>query len=225
MASKPNKASKPIDVEVPEEDEEESEEEQEEEEPATVTKRKELAKRHLTNDSDDDDDDDDEEESAPTKTSKKTVKGKASSLAKAWNSVPLTNNAQDVPDGRHEAIISEVSINDPTDKGQFAFFKYELCEEEFAGKNTLTSGYKLLNDEGKVIDFPLRRFKQDLAKLGYEPETLEDTEDCIKEINEEKPGVLISVSYQKDYPDFPRIKIEGLCENEIIEAYKDNVPY
>jgi len=214
----PKKRLAVVEEPEPEEDEVEDEVDEDEEEVATPVRKKLVtkttSKKHVV----EEDDEDDEEE-----TPKKSLKKKGS-LAKAFESVPLTNNAEDV-EGKHEAILAEAFIAEPKANGQFCFFKYQLCEEEFAGKNELTKGYKLLDAEMEPIEFPIRQLKQDLAKLGYEPESLEECEEILEEITKEKPGVLITVTPQKEYPEFPRIKIEGPCDNEIVEAYKDNIAF
>jgi hypothetical protein len=221
---KPNKRLAVPDDDDQVESEEELEEEDEQEEEAPVAKKTtKLVRRPVVED--DDEDDEDEAPAKPVSKLKKKGVGKTSSLAKAFASVPLSNNAEEVPTGKHEAIISDFVIQDPGEKGQSARIKFELCEDEFSGKNELTAWYKLLDAELEPNEWGMRAFKTALAKLGYEPESLDEAEEVLDEIKKDRPGVLISVSYQKGYEDFPRIKIEGPCDNEVVEAYKDNVPF
>jgi hypothetical protein len=223
MKKKPNKVvdEDEVDEDSDEVDGDEPEEEEETTNIKSIVKSK--LKRQVV-------EEEEEEDEAPVskKPISKLKKGRgkvSSSLANAFSSIPLSNNADDVPTGKHEAIVSDIVIQEPGEKGTSARVKYELCEEEFSGKNELTTWFKLLDEEMEPHEVGFRMFRGMLAKLGYEPESPEELEEVVAEVKKDRPGVLISVSYSKDYPDFPRVKVEGPCDNEVVEAYKDNVPF
>jgi hypothetical protein len=166
------------------------------------------------------------------------VAKKKGSLGAALGSVPLTNNAKGVPEGNHEAIITEFVIQKPDHKGQSVRIKFELVDPEFAegGKNVITGWYKLMGTK-ESLDEPneggMRAFKMALAKLGYDPDELDESEDpeqayldVLDEIERDKRGVIVKISYDPSYPEYPRTRIEdGEADTELIQAYKDNIPY
>jgi hypothetical protein len=230
------------------EEEEEAEEELDDDNEVVSTKvtKKPLSQGPRVVEEDDEDERDDEppeydeEEMEPSSKVSSTNKfkkkfgakkvSKHGSLAGAFKKIPMSNNAEDVPPGPHDAIITEFVLQDQTEKGQSARLKFALCEEEFEGKNELTTWFKLLGtktDPEEPNEWGIKNFKTNLARLGYEPDDMEldEIEELLKEITKERPGVIISVTYQAGFEDFPRIKIEGESDSEVIQAYKDSIPY
>jgi hypothetical protein len=69
-------------------------------------------------------------------------------------------------------------------------------------------------------------FKKSLAKLGIEVKG-EDLEDTIQEIHDEHPGIVLKLTYAKgnDGNIYPRMAIQGPCDNEVVAEYRDQVPY
>jgi hypothetical protein len=110
--------------------------------------------------------------------------------------------------------------------------EYALVDPQYGEKNKVQGWFGLV-DEGGDPGKGLRWFKLALSKLGYDTEEMdaaeEDTaalyEQALEEISEEQPGVLIKISYNADYPDSPNVRLEDVSDSELIEAYKDNVPF
>jgi hypothetical protein len=174
-----------------------------------------------------------EDESEMPETPKHTLKKKPvlaskqkSGLAAAFDAVPISNNAKNIPPGTYEAIIRRFVIQQPDAKGQSARIEYELCDPEFQGKeNSVTGWFKLLEPDLRTPGGGMKPFKIALAKLGYEPENSEEAEACLQEITENNPGVLIKITYDDNYPDYPRTRIESESDSEVVENYRDNVVY
>jgi hypothetical protein len=226
---KPLKAIEPDD----DENEEDAEEEEEEEETPIRNKSAELRKRnaarHLEEDDEEKDVDDDEEET-PKSIKKSSLKKKPAAvkggggLADAFDSVKGFNNADDVPIGKYEAIIRDVVLQEPDAKGQSARMHFELCSDDFTDANSVTTWFKLQDTDGEPVRGGLMALKATLAKLGYDPKG-DELEAVFEEITNENPGVLIKISYTTDSNHYQRIQVDSLCDNEVVEEYKDNVKY
>jgi PDZ domain-containing secreted protein len=69
--------------------------------------------------------------------------------------------------------------------------------------------------------------KEALAKLGYNPKDYDELQEVCEEVTEQKPGVSIKVSYSPDKEGTPRVRvtIQGEQDNDVIQEYKDSVPY
>jgi hypothetical protein len=181
-----------------------------------------------------DEDGEGEEEEAPRKREKVTAgarKGKVlpkkrKGLASAFDRIPLTNNADEVPAGQYEAIVRDVVLQEADSKGQSVRMHFELCDPQFAEANNITQWFKIVDAQGESVDGGIRALKQALAKLGYEPSG-EELEECFEEISGDKPGVVLKVSYSKDDSGntWQRAIIQAPCDNEVVAEYKDNVPY
>jgi hypothetical protein len=154
-----------------------------------------------------------------------------SSLAANFKRSSLSNNAKGVPQGIHEAIIREFVLQPPSAKGQSARLKLELCGPDFIGKkNTLTTWYTLEFANGEECEGGMFAFKLALTKLGYDPDNLEPEQylEVLDEITNEHPGVLVKVGYSD--PDengqvWTRVRIEDTSDSDVVEAYRDNIPY
>jgi hypothetical protein len=152
--------------------------------------------------------------------------GKKKSLAQAFDEVPASNNADNTPPGKYEAILKDVVMQAKDAKGQSVRMHFELCGDGFQDRNSVTTWFKVFDPEENTVQGGIRALKQTLAKLGYEP-TFDELDECFEQITQEKPGVLLKISYSKDAQgnEWQRAVVEDLCDNEIIAAYKDNVPY
>lgn len=239
----------------PPEDIEEVDEIEDEEETPVVSKGKILPKKKVVASVDEDEEvdeevddeveDDEGEEEAPVVSKGKIIpkKGLAvtkkgsnirknvSPLAAAFAAVPLTNNATDIKAGTYEAIIRAIVLQDADAKGQSVRVNVELCAPEFSEANQLVDWRKIINADGDAVGGGIRALGQDLARLGYEvPTPDEDFEENLEaifdEITKEKPGVIVKVTYQNvGGTSYQHFSIHGPCDNEVVEAYKDNVPY
>lgn len=145
------------------------------------------------------------------------------SLDHVMKNVSLSNNASDVPAGTHEAIIQEFVLQAPDTKGRSVRVKFEMIEEPFAGK-TMTTWFKMLQDDLITeVEGGVRALKLALAKLGYEePSSEKELTKYLAEITKEHPGVLIRVTYDGQWT---RIRIDDRSDSDVVEAYKDNIPY
>lgn len=170
---------------------------------------------------------DTEEEAAPVSKRKPLggkVAKKVSNLADVFDSVPMSNNATDVPTGKYEAIIRDVVLQEPDAKGQSARMHFELCDPDFAEANSVTTWFKILDANGEPVRGGVIALKTTLAKLGYEPAG-DEIEECFEEITGDNPGVILSISYTPDSNHYQRVKVDSAADNEVIQAYKDNVAY
>lgn len=191
--------------------------------------KKKLVPKHIVEEDDEEVDEDEvdevEEEVLPKKKANVITK-KKSALAKAFDSVPLSNSADDIPAGKHEAIIREAVVQPfSEDKGQSIRFKYEFCNPNIAGKQ-LTQWFKIIDANGAPVDWMIDMLKKSLAKLGIEIEG-NDLEDTIQEIHDARPGVVVKLTYSRgnDGNIYPRPVIQGPCDSETVETYRDNIPY
>lgn len=174
--------------------------------------------------------DEGEEEAIPKKGAAllpKKATGKKNLLAAAFDRIPLTNNADEIPAGTYEAIVRDIVLQEPDNKGQSVRIHFELCNPEFKETgNSITQWFKIVDARGESVDGAIRALKAALAKLGYEPSG-EELEECFEQITDEKPGVLVKVSYSKDEAGnvWQRANIQGQCDNDIVMQYKDDMPY
>lgn len=180
----------------------------------------------------DEDEEIDEEEAPPVKKVMKTAKpATKSALAKAFSAVPMSNNATSIKAGTYEAIIRSFVLQAPDAKGQSVRINAELCGEDFAEANQLVDWRMLINKDGDAVMGGIRALGNDLARLGYEIPTIdedfdENLEATFEAITKEKPGVLLKVTYQHaNGVDYQHFAVQGECDNEVVQAYKENTPY
>jgi hypothetical protein len=194
--------------------------------PSTAKADSNLGKLASKHNSEPEDEEEQQAEQKPLLKKKGALASKPkSNLAAAFDQVPISGSARNITPGTHEGIIRKFLIQQPDAKGQSARIEYELCDPEFQGANQVTGWFKLLDADLKTPGGGMKPFKIALAKLGYEPENLEEAEACLQEITENNPGVLVKISYDENYPDYPRTRIESESDSEVVEAYRDNIPY
>jgi hypothetical protein len=92
----------------------------------------------------------------------------------------------------------------------------------------MTHWFNIIDKSGEPVDWMITNLRVALAKLGIEV-TGDELEGTIQEINDSRPhvGALIKLTYKegKDGNTYPRFAIQGQCDNEVVEAYRDNIPY
>lgn len=213
------------DEELTEEEVENVEEDDDEVEETPVVKKKLVPKSQRVVE-EDDEDETEEEEPLPRRKAGLGSKPKGkSALAKAFDSVPLSNSAKDIPAGKYECIIKEAVVRPfSEEKGQFIIFRYDFCAPPHTGKS-MTQFFKILDENEEPVDWMINMLKEAFARLGVEIEG-DDLESTIQEINDSRPGILLKVGYQvgKDNVTYPRLAVQGTCDNDVVEAYKDSVP-
>lgn len=197
---------------------------------------------------DEDDDDDVEEETKPQPKSSSASKFPSSKpkpkqtvevddedeeddideeMANAFNAVPTSSNADGIPVGKYEAIISEIVWQPWTElKGKSIRMKFELCDPDYANQNVVTRWFKIFDGNKQTMDVGISIFRQSMAKLGYEVEDVRKLNKLFKQVMEDRPGVLLNISY-RTYQGTQYIdpKIEGGCDNDVVQEYKDSVAY
>jgi hypothetical protein len=175
----------------------------------------------------DDDEEPTVEEKTPTKAAKKgSSTTAAKSRADAFDSVPASNNADNIPAGKYEAIIRSGILQEPDAKGQSVRFSFELCHPDFGDANQITTWFKLFDADGDRVDGGIRAFKGSMAKLGYEV-AFDEIETQLEQITEEVPGIVLKVAYtnDRDGNTWQRATIESTCNNDVVQKYKDNIKY
>lgn len=217
----------------PEEEELESQDDEDQEEdlqPPTPIKKKSVPVAKMAEE--DDEEVDEEEAPAPKKVIKPIAKpAKKSALAKAFAAVPMSNNATSIKAGTYEALIRSFVLQAPDAKGQSVRINAELCGEDFSEANQLVDWRMLINKDGDAVMGGIRALGNDLARLGYDvPEQDEDFDENLEAtfeaITKEKPGVLLKVTYQHaNGVDYQHFSVQGPCDNEVVQAYKENTPY
>jgi hypothetical protein len=118
--------------------------------------------------------------------------------------------------GKYVALISEMVLMEPNEKGQSVRVEYEIATEgEFRGQK-VTQFYKIFEaDEsvGKGAAF----LKKDLAVLGYSDVSFADLEEAFNTIVEQNVGVNVTVKHNEQ---FTNVYINSLCEDSsIVEEY------
>jgi hypothetical protein len=173
-----------------------------------------------------------EEEVTPKKGKGAAILGKknsqSGSLAKAFDSVPTTSSQSTVPSGRYEAI-AKVNISQKELVIRW-IWNFELCSEDFErGQNRVPAFRRLQNADGEREtheEIAIKTLRQELAIIGYPDLKGSQLEECADEINNDPPGVIIRVSYRQwQGRDIQEAEIVDECNNDVVQAYKDNVPY
>ena len=182
---------------------------------------------------------DEQEEATPASKSRLLPKKKVGagsgpakgSLGAVFRSVPLNSNAKNIPEGLHEAVLTRFVIQQPNTKGQKAMAEYALVNPDFGEKNKVQGWFGIMDEKGEAAK-GLYWFKIALSKLGYDTDKFDEEEDptdlyeqALEEITDEQPGVLIKISYNADYPDSPNVRLEDQADSQLIQEYKDNVPF
>lgn len=181
---------------------------------------------------DEEDEEAEEVEEEPPKSAKRSTaatppaKVGRSSLAEAFDNTSATNNADDLPPGKYEAIVKNAVLQEPDAKGQSIRMSFDLCNPDLAENNQVTTWFKLFDANGNKVDGGIRAFKGTMAKLGYKPK-FDELDEVLAEIMEERPGVLLKVSYSKDRDGnvWQRAVVDSLCDNEVVQEYKENVVF
>jgi len=151
----------------------------------------------------------------------------ADALTAAFDSVPLSNSASEIPAGKYEGIITRVTLQNPDAKGRSVRVNFELCDPRFENKNQLVTWFKILESDLRTpVAGGVKALKIMLGKLGYDPKGSE-MEQAFDEISQDQPGVMLRINYAEgsDGIVYQRIIVDGLCDNEVVETYKDKIPY
>ncbi len=136
-----------------------------------------------------------------TKTPKK--KGGANSFAGIFNKTKAASGGGGIKDGRYEAIVVELGINE-TEKGMSGFIKYTIVNDEKNDQDGKTGVefFQLLNAEGeeqKGLEF----FKGSLVQLGMDEDAeiskRADLEEILEDIQDKKLWVEINVRKKDGY--------------------------
>lgn len=146
-------------------------------------------------------------------------KGGAKDKSSAFDSVRPQGK---VDDAKYEAIISELVLQDPDEKGQSVRLKYEIASAgDFRGVE-VTQWYKVFEADGETPGKGASFLKKDLAVLDYEDVKFDDLEEVFEEIVEKNIGVVIQV---KNNGAFVNAYLQGLAEgSDIIKEYLENRP-
>lgn len=118
--------------------------------------------------------------------------------------------------GKYVALIAEMILQKPDEKGQSARVTYEIATEgEFQGQKA-TQFYKMFEaDEsaGKGLAF----LKRDLAVMGYSDVKFGDLEDVFEEIVNKNVGANVTV---KQNGQFTNVYLNSLAEDSsVIDDY------
>jgi hypothetical protein len=147
-----------------------------------------------------------EETAAPKKP---PVKRAATSLEDAFDEAKPGGGFMAV--GKHRAFITEMTLEEPNEKGTSAKVTYEGSpesdNEEVHGKS-LSQWYKLLDKDG-VPAQGLGFLKRDLEILGYADVKGSEMEDTFALIVADRPEVIIQV---KQNGQFTNAYLNGLVE-------------
>jgi hypothetical protein len=191
---------------------------------------------------DEEEDSDDEKEETPppkkkgllakkgsTSTSTSTNKAsKKSPLERAFANVPSSNDAVIRP-GKYEMIIKEIVLQPYQEgKGQKARAKFIVCDPDYV-EMPVTIWYNLIGKDGEPSEFGISIFRQEMAKLGYEVGTQvteEEIEEMFEEVTKDRPGIVASLSYREwQGRDLAVVNIAGTSTSDVIEEYKDQIPF
>jgi hypothetical protein len=118
--------------------------------------------------------------------------------------------------GKYVALIAEMVLQDPDDKGQSARVKYEIATEgEFRGAD-VTQFYKLFEADGSVGK-GAAFLKRDLAVLGHADVKFGDLEETFEEIVNDQVGCNVTV---KQNGQWTNVYLDGVTEDtSVIDEY------
>jgi len=127
--------------------------------------------------------------------------------------------------GIYSAIINQIRVLEPTDKGQSIQMQFVLYTPD--AENTImrfSKFFKMLGEDLRTPDEwgPLF-YARFMGKLGYEKGNR--GKEAREEINEQKPGVVVKITPQKNNDDFVNLDITGILddEHEDIIAIRDEL--
>jgi hypothetical protein len=182
--------------------------------------------------------DDDSEEASPKQTAKaSSAYAKSGQVRKAEGSTTKSlaarfdaiasgdSETEKLTPGKYEAIISEAVLQPADAKGQSVRLAFSLCNPEYSDQKSIPQWFKIYDAEGQLFEVGIRMLAQGLARIGRKL-TFDDLEEILAELNESKPGVIIKVSYTQGIGRvFTNAPIDGPCDNDMVQAYKDDVAY
>lgn len=129
--------------------------------------------------------------------------------------------------GKYEAVIKDLVLQKPDEKGQSARATFAIASEGKFQGDTVAQWYKMFEPEDAQGDCApakgLEYLKKDLAILGYPDVRFKELEGVFEEISEKHLGVNVTVKHNDN---FVNVYIAGLCEDsEVIEAFLDTNPF
>lgn len=118
--------------------------------------------------------------------------------------------------GKYVALIGEMILQEPDDKGQSARVKYEIATEgDFRGAD-VTQFYKLFEADGSVGK-GAAFLKRDLAVLGHADVKFGDLEETFEEIVNDQVGCNVTV---KQNGQWTNVYLDGVTEDtSVIDEY------
>lgn len=143
-------------------------------------------------------------------------KGKRRSLADSFDKAKASGS---VADGKYAALIIEMKLNE-TDKGTSVQCRYEIADEGDYQGQEIVQFYSLADADGeeqKGCGF----LKRDLAILDKGDVRFSELESVLAEIQEEMPGVNITV---KNNPPYTNAYLNGINEDDVIDDWKKDRP-
>ena len=182
-----------------------------------------------------------EEDTTPVKptttTAPKASSGpKKLSRAEAFNAISVSGNADQIPAGKYEAVITSVILQEPDLKGQSVRWNFDLCDPDLGDNNKVVTWNKLFYADDSPCIPGIRIMKVSLAKIGYEDVQIDPDDEELRKLRtvfeevtdaEEKVGVLLNISYNKgtDGVTYQRVMVDSASDNDMIQEYRDRVPY
>jgi len=158
-----------------------------------------------------------------TKLAAKLKKAKAAYAKAEIASGGLVN--ENVPDGRYEATVSDVSLEEFGDK-PVCKMVFTITEGEEAVGEKVTSVFWLQGTDAEKTANALGIFKRMLQRFGYEPEDfdiVEDMESFIEEITDAEPVCTISVKMNDSFQNVNLLRVEEMevVADEDEEEYEE----
>jgi hypothetical protein len=156
----------------------------------------------------------------------------AAASPQGYDSIKPGSSSSEIPQGRYEAIVRGVTMQEPNDHGQSIRVNFEICSDAFAGTSVPT-WFKIYQPDGTIVPFAVELWKRMLARLGYEDVLESELPQLLDQISADMPGAVIKVSYQKSKKDgntYQRVEVDQPCDNAVIQRYKednirDDIPY
>lgn len=143
--------------------------------------------------------------------------GGVRSKADAFDSVTTGAN---VKEGKYEAVLKEMVLQEADEKGQSVRFKCVIASENAFGEE-LANWFKIFDANEEPMP-GIKFLKIALAKLGHQQFSFDDLEAICEELTEEKPGMAIQV---KVNDGFTNVYINGLIEDSpAIRALHEAMP-
>ena len=186
---------------------------------------------------DDTEEEDTVEETKATKASAPKSSGpRKLSRAEAFNAISVSGNADQIEAGRYEAVITSVVLQEPDLKGQSIRWNFELCDPDLGENNKIVTWNKLFWADNSPCIPGIKILKVSLAKIGYEDVQIDPDDEELQKLrtvaeeitdSEERIGVLLNISYNKgkDGVTYQRVMIDAASDNDMVQAYRDRIPY